>query len=160
MKNKLTIKQRNFVKKYIESNGNGTRAALDAYNTKDATVAHSIASENLQKPAIQRAIELALERVGLSDDYISELLKNATEAGLGNKATNADTLRGVDMLLRLKGAFPTPIQKTAHMRIELHQQMINKSNDELIRDLQKLQEDAKNLISESATKDTSPIPLS
>lgn len=57
---KLTPKQRVFVQEYVDNRGNGTKAALKAYGTDDKPVAystaHSIASENLQKPSIVMAL--------------------------------------------------------------------------------------------------------
>lgn len=46
----MTVKQKLFVKKYIERNGNGAQAALEAYDTIDPNVAKVIPSENLTKP--------------------------------------------------------------------------------------------------------------
>lgn len=57
---KLTHKQRKFVKEFVATEGNGTQAALAAYDTNDAHVAAAIASENLTKPAILNALENAL----------------------------------------------------------------------------------------------------
>lgn len=151
----MSIKQREFVKEFIKARGNGTQAALAVYDTDDPNVAHAIASENLQKPTIKRAIELALERVGLSDEYISELLREATVAGIGQKATNADSLRGIEMMLKLKDAFPA--QKSAHVRVdyqaeyraklermsmpELNEEVarIQKENEELIKDVAEIE---------------------
>ena len=53
----MTLKQKLFVRKYVEHKGNGTQAALDAYDTQDASVAHVIASENLRKPTVKKAIQ-------------------------------------------------------------------------------------------------------
>lgn len=73
MATKLTKKQKEFVGEYLQT-GNGTQAALKAYNigTKHGTeqpetVANAIAVENLQKPSIIEAI-----RNGQKDDQISE----------------------------------------------------------------------------------------
>lgn len=51
MEHGLTKKQKDFADGYMET-GNGTRAALDAYDTDDYQTAASIASENLKKPEI------------------------------------------------------------------------------------------------------------
>lgn len=59
MEKKLTRKQSKFVKEYIET-GNGTQSALDSYDTDDYMTAAAIASENLNKPQIQFAIQQAL----------------------------------------------------------------------------------------------------
>lgn len=144
----MTLKQRVFVKKYIGNGGNGTQAAMEAYDAKNYNTAHVIASENLQKPTIQREIELALERAGLSDDYISELLRDATTAGLGVKATNGDSLRGLELLLKLKGAYPQQIKKTAHLRINMREDINNNNLTELVKHIEKLNQRSQELLSD------------
>jgi len=67
---KLTVKQRKFIKKYIETKGNGTQAALEAYDTDKPNVANAIAVENLQKPTVKEAIEQALIKLGLTPEWI------------------------------------------------------------------------------------------
>lgn len=59
MANKLTKKQKEFVEAYVVT-GNGTQAALTAYDTQDPDTAGVIAYENLRKPKIQNALEEAL----------------------------------------------------------------------------------------------------
>lgn len=61
--NKLTLKQQRFVQEYLKS-GNGTKAALNSYDTNDSGVAHSIASDNLRKPTIRKTIEQYLQVEG------------------------------------------------------------------------------------------------
>ncbi len=150
----MTIKQRKFIKRYVENRGNGTRAALEAYNVSDPNVAKVIASQNLTKPNIKRGIELALETKGLTDEYIGELLRDATVAGLGNKATNADSLRGIDMMLKLKDAYPT--QKTAHLRVnyqtEYKAKLEKLSIPELKEELTKLKEKSDELLKDIGEK--------
>lgn len=131
----MTIKQRKFIKGYLQNGGNGTQAALEAYNVSDPNVAKVIASENLTKPNVKREIELALEAKGLSDEYISELLREATVAGIGQKATNSDSLRGIEMMLKLKDAFPSKMQKSAHLRIDYRQEIEQMSMKDLMEEL-------------------------
>lgn len=52
---KLTRKQRIYVEGMVE-HGNGTRAALEAYDTEDPVVAKAISSENLTKPYLAKEI--------------------------------------------------------------------------------------------------------
>lgn len=54
-KDKLSKKEEGFVKDYVKT-GNGTRSALKNYDTTSENVAGAIASENLRKPKIQKAI--------------------------------------------------------------------------------------------------------
>lgn len=87
MTKKLTIKQQRFTKEYLHS-GNGTRAALKAYGTKDPVVAASIAHENLRKPQIRELIDghalLAAKRMG-------ELVKQTKNLSIAFQASK-DTL--------------------------------------------------------------------
>ena len=62
----LTIKQRRFLKHYLKT-GNGTQAALVAYDVTDANTARSIATENLRKPALRTALAALLEAEQLSN---------------------------------------------------------------------------------------------
>jgi len=60
--NKLTIKQRKWIKKYIET-GNATEAAMQVYDCKDRESAGTIGSENLQKLAFSEL----MDEMGLTD---------------------------------------------------------------------------------------------
>lgn len=75
---KLTKKERGFVKDYVLTE-NGTQSALKNYDTKDYKTASVIASENLDKPRIQVAIEEtrktlknALIEEGVNEQYIAK----------------------------------------------------------------------------------------
>lgn len=59
MAEKLTKKEKGFVKDYIKT-GNGTQSALNNYDTESENVAGVIAYENIRKPKIQSAIQEAL----------------------------------------------------------------------------------------------------
>jgi Terminase small subunit len=47
----LAVKQRRFVKHYLET-GNGTEAAMVAYDVADRNTARSIGTENLRQPEV------------------------------------------------------------------------------------------------------------
>jgi len=59
---KLTKKQKGFVKDYIAT-GNGVQSALNNYDTDDYSTAGNIASDNLNKPKIQKAILSIAEQI-------------------------------------------------------------------------------------------------
>lgn len=100
----MTIKQKLFVKKYLET-GNGTQAALEAYNTNDPNVAKVIASENLTKPNVKVALDEVLRSQGLTLDVLTKNI-----GGLANtipaKVTGETVLKANIELLRLSGAYP------------------------------------------------------
>lgn len=70
----LTLKQRVFVKEYIEHR-NGTRAALIAYDTRDYSTAGMIASENLKKPKVVKTINSILNQEELTEAFLVKRLK-------------------------------------------------------------------------------------
>jgi hypothetical protein len=103
--NALTIKQRRFVKHYLET-GNGTEAAMSAYDVTDRNTARSIGTENLRKPAVQDAVAELLDAGGLSDEKL--LAIHAHYLGLCASADprmKAIGLKALDMAYRLKGAY-------------------------------------------------------
>jgi phage terminase small subunit len=66
----LTVKQRKFVKAYVDSDGNGVHAALKAYDVENPSTAGSIASQNLDKPNVRAEIEKALAELNITKSYI------------------------------------------------------------------------------------------
>lgn len=143
----MTFKQKTFIKRYIENAGNGTRAALEVYDTNDPNVAAVISSENLRKPNIQQAIHQALEAEGLTPRSSIKYLKEAMLSGLGQKATNSDTLRGLDMLYKLQGAYNQPVieetykmklEKMSNKELEIEVERVRKETAQILEDVREI----------------------
>ena len=101
----LTVKQRKFVKHYVES-GNATQAALAAYNTADPHTASAIAAETLEKPGVQQAVAELLDANGLSDGKLLEIhARFLTLHASREPQEKALALKALDMAYRLKGAY-------------------------------------------------------
>lgn len=129
---KLTKKQRGFVKDYIET-GNGTQSAMKNYDTESENTAGAIASENLRKPKIAEVIKTLAEQIPnelLIEKHL-ELL-NKEEVLLKNNVStheveviptgqiDATAVRaGLDMAYKLKGAYAPDKQ----ININLNQDM-------------------------------------
>lgn len=111
MDTKLTIKQRLFAAKYVKNHGNGTQAALGVYNTKDPKVAHAIAAENIQKPAIKHAIEKALVKLDLTPEYALYGFKTLHESHL-EENPNA-SVRALENIATIMNLYPS--QKSLSM---------------------------------------------
>ena len=79
IKKKLTPKQREFLKEYLES-GNSTEAAMKAYHYTDKKMAAKTGYRNLKKLQITEEIDYWLVKKGLTDeklaDKIMELVNN------------------------------------------------------------------------------------
>ena len=131
---RLSLKQGQFVKKYIENGGNGTESATQIYDVKNRNVAAATASRLLRNVNIQQRIRQSLEAQGLTPESISEYLKQAIVSGLGQKATNSDALRGIDIYARLTGGYEQAVvEQTYKMKLE------KMSNKELKNELEKTQ---------------------
>src|SRR5262245_3638589 len=101
----LTVKQAKFVKAYIET-GNGTQAALTAYETTDARTAHAIAAENLRKPAIAGQLYLALDCAGLTENRLAEAHAHLLEQVWSpDPALKRVGLRALELVYRIRGKF-------------------------------------------------------
>jgi hypothetical protein len=83
---KLTMKQRKFLKLYFET-GNGTQAALAAYDTDDPRAASVIAAENLAK--LREPVRALMEAKGISVGRLIEILDEGLQA---NKVVSAQVL--------------------------------------------------------------------
>lgn len=68
-KRRLTKKQKGFIRDYVRT-GNGTKAALNNYDTDKPEVANAIAVENLQKPLIQETIKSVAEY--FSEEFLAQ----------------------------------------------------------------------------------------
>lgn len=110
----LTIKQRKFIKAYIKNAGNGTKSALETYDTKDYFVANDIASSNLQKPSIRNEILAGLKARHYTGDSFGDMLtKKLSE---DNKINHP---RYCDMYLDITGArAPIKVENTHQLKAQ------------------------------------------
>lgn len=93
----LTIKQAKFVRGIAEGKPN-YKAALDAYDTDSPEVANAIAVENLQKPSIQEAVELARVKLNLTPERALKPIDDAL-----NHEDLEMRLKGSDRALKIMG---------------------------------------------------------
>ncbi len=119
MARNLTKKEKGFVKDYAKT-GNGTQAALKNYDVVKPHTAASIASENLTKPDIQRAIAERLPNDLLEETHLNGLKANKVISaniiyGEADEKTNdfievpdhATRHKFLDTAYKLKNLYPT-----------------------------------------------------
>lgn len=142
MGKRLTLEQAEFVREYTdpasENFGNGTQAALAVYDTNDPNTAHVIASENIRKPTVRIAMELALAERNLTPNRIAYTLDQSLDANkvvIGTNTATKETvtietpdhnirLRGAELTAKLLDAFPRKEGESGVRRIrELHQHL-------------------------------------
>lgn len=80
----LTPKQRQFVELYVQNRGNGTQAALEAYDTDDPVTAASIAYENLRKPQIQAYLRELLQARTLTKEQVWQQISEDAQATIAD----------------------------------------------------------------------------
>ena len=111
---KPTLKQRRFIKAYVQNGGNATQAALEAYDTTYDT-ARVIGCENLTKPNIRQEIDRLMEVVELSTKDSLRAIKDALSATDRNfHPDHRVRLKAVGMFFKLKGAYPRNRQTHQH----------------------------------------------
>lgn len=100
----LTIKQKKFVKAYVKNDGNGTKAALESYDTTDYDTANQIAVENLQKPTVKEAIDAALEKADITIEKAIKPIADGLQATRTIGAGDGEVYETVDHAIRLKAS--------------------------------------------------------
>ena len=130
MKKNLNTRQNSFVK-HIASGKNATQAAiLSGYSKKSARFT---ASKLLTNANILQQLEEIFNKAGLSDEQLVDRLKSAIDAGIGQKATNGDALKGLRMIFELKNKFPSPqLKAEITQEDEIHMRLEQMSQEELV----------------------------
>lgn len=127
----LTWNQRRYVKEYIKAKGNGTLAVANSYPNVAPKNRNIISSHNLNRPAVKNAILQALDRVGLTDDYIANTLKrNIPEESIGKGATATTVNKTLEILLKMRE--PVRESKSTSLHMHLFQDLSNMNEQELI----------------------------
>ena len=118
---RLTPKQDKFVKEYSSNGGNGVKSALQAYDTDDYNTANQISIENLQKPTVQDELARLMKQADLTTKRALVVISDSMSATKKDgQEDHHIRLRGADMTLKLKGAFPSHRQSVDHQHAHLH----------------------------------------
>ena len=125
-KRKLTPKQKRFAKLVPISKSQEQAAILAGYSPKSARV---IAHQNMRKADVVAAIEKELDKAGLDDEAISNKLKYIIDRGVDNASNSAspsDSLRGLDMVLKLKDRYPAAkeVKTSFNLSLELREKTV------------------------------------
>ena len=101
---KRTLRERKFIKSYIENNGNATEAYLNINSKANKNTAGVLGNRMLRKVKIN--INFILNQVGLNDVYLSGKLKEGLES-----ENLSIRVRYLDMVLKLKNKYPVEKEK-------------------------------------------------
>lgn len=124
----LTRKEKKFVKEYVKNEGNGTQAALKAYDTKSQNAAAVIASRELRKDKVQSAIQEALPDELLAQIHreglfaTKTIFKNNNSTGeieaVAEEADFAVRHKYLDSAYKIKGAYAPEKHANVNVNIE------------------------------------------
>ena len=140
----LTLKEEGFVTDLIKLK-NGTDAVENNYNVKSRANARSMAVELRKKPRIQQAIQLEMEKQGLTPDVVVNALKENIIQGIGVKATAESTNRGIELWGKFTGAFDredvqesykVTLSKLNTKELTLELARLTRNSRELIKDIE------------------------
>ena len=125
----LTFKEGKFIEGKAKGLINKDAAIYAGYAPLSASVS---ASKLMKKERILKA----LERAGLTDDALAQVIKVNMEAGTGIKATADTSLKAVELALKLKGHLQADEKGDTNIQIN---DLRNLSDEELNRKLEILQ---------------------
>lgn len=91
----MTLKQIRFIYEYIETGGNATISALNAYNCKNRNVAGVIGYQNLRKLNIKQEIDKVLDMAGYSSEMVAKKLKQ--------EMSGINSFRTLKLLCKIRG---------------------------------------------------------
>jgi hypothetical protein len=110
----MTVKQKLFIKKYIEYKGNASKAALAVYDVKPSA-ARQVGYEILTKPYIKKEIERLLEPKELKLSVYLEKLSTIAQANPPKGYTGGDVLKAIEIVLKLHGVLVDRKQVASYM---------------------------------------------
>jgi phage terminase small subunit len=105
METKLTPKQELFIEHYLANGYNGTQAAISAGYSQDT--AQQIASENLSKPLIKEAIDIArgltIKKVQVTKESLIQDLIDIKESCKDDKKVVHNSIKAVEVINKMLG---------------------------------------------------------
>jgi len=133
----LSLKQKRFVKHYLgDAQGNAAKAAIMAGYEMKRENASRAGFAALNSPMVQKEIQLQLDRQDLGTEYVSNVLREVIDKDNLRRTKTSDVLRAVDMVMKLKGAYPAKqIQST---NLDIRTELKGKSTEELEEELAEL----------------------
>lgn len=129
----LTIRQKKFIQAYPESASATEAARMAGYSENSQSGLRVQAHRLLTNANIREELSKVLDNAELDDQNLASKLKTVIDSGLGQKATNSDALRGIEMALKIKDRFPTT--KSAHLRIDVQENYKDMNYKEILDEL-------------------------
>lgn len=120
---RLTKKQKGFVKDYVRT-GIGSLAVKENYNVANDETARVMASQNLTKPNVQKAIADMLPDDLLAERHLELLNKREVYKMIGNRGMIIDqpdtqaVSKGLEMAYKIKGTYAPEKSVQVNVNVE------------------------------------------
>lgn len=136
--NELSLKEKAFTKEYIKNGGNGTQAALKAFNVKSRENAKATAYKVLKRHHVKLAIDEILNSKGLTLEDLSRYSQQIITKGITEgKPSFAAASNMIQFGYKLHNVIPAT--KSVVAKIDLRQDLQAKTPQELTEMLEKIQ---------------------
>lgn len=116
---RLTFKQREFVKEYVKTNGNGTQSILRVYDTKDSKTASVMATENLNKPSVKEELDKRLQRSDININRLTDKMSDIIASEPSKGYSGSDIVEVIKTGLKLHGVLSDK-RVTTNVNIDGH----------------------------------------
>ena len=142
------MKQKLFVKNYIENGFVASKAAKKSYNTKNN--GKELGYELLHKENVKEELTKQLDKAGLSLEVLHNKSLDAINDGLNAKASFAAGINHLQFLYKLHNALP--LNKSMRMNLNYNQNFNAQSMDQAVVTLQTLTQGSNKLLESLAKK--------
>ena len=113
LKKKIEYKAEAFAKRYIANKYNGTKTVKELYNPSTDGSARKMATETINRPIFRTKIQEAMEKAGLTNDFIAEVTKRNITQAKNYAASNS----AIDIVHRIEGNYAP--EKSTSLNINL-----------------------------------------
>lgn len=143
--NKLTFKEKKFIKALVVNKGNATQAVMDSYDVKKRITARQIADRVQRRPQVQAELMKIMDELGLDERGIMEKWRDGIRVGWGEKATHKDALRALKMTTQLRGML---YKDSPHLKVTLEQKAHKLTYDQLLTEFEHIKAKTSKLVVE------------
>ena len=130
------IKDKAFAQAYLDNGFNGTKAAMEVFTPKDAKSAGVIGSQRLGSISVREALLEVMAEKRLDLKHIVDKWKRNVNQSDNYAASNT----GIDMFLRVLGAYATEKKSVATFNFDIKDQDISKTLNTLGSQIQELKD--------------------
>lgn len=124
--------KREFARQLIKNGGDRTAAYQAIRPEVTYGSANSLGSKLSKDELVQKELNIAADRIGITPEYVLDILKKAADSGLGKKSTNKDSIQAVKEISRLLNYGNNDSEPLDGLYLE------KKSEQELVKELEEI----------------------